>query len=78
MASKIGKPVNAPIFQHFPIDFVKLGAPTWADMVRDDGIYVRSLPLDIAHIETVKAEMQALATKYGITFDGWSVDAGQL
>jgi hypothetical protein len=38
MASKIGKLVSAPIFQHFPIDFVKLGAPTWADMARDDGV----------------------------------------
>ena len=38
-------------------------------------IVVRPLPFDLDHICSAKAEMQALAEKYGVTFDGWSVAA---
>ena len=40
-------------------------------------IVVRALPFDLDHIRFAKAEMQSLAKKYGVTFDGWSVDARQ-
>ena len=40
-------------------------------------IVVRPLPLDLDHIHSAKAEMQALAKKHGVSFDGWSVDARQ-
>jgi hypothetical protein len=35
-------------------------------------IVVRPLPFDLDHIGAAK---QVLAKKYGVTFDGWSVDA---
>ena len=40
-------------------------------------IVVRPLPFDLEHIHSAKVEMQALAIKYGVTFDGWSVGARQ-
>jgi hypothetical protein len=40
-------------------------------------IVVRPLPFDLDHIRAAKAKMEALAKKYGVTFDGWSVDARQ-
>ena len=40
-------------------------------------IFVRPVAFDLAHIEAAKAEMQALAARYGVTFDGWSVGASQ-
>ena len=40
-------------------------------------IVVRPLPFDLDHIRSAKAEMQTLAKKYGVTFDGWSIDARQ-
>jgi len=40
-------------------------------------IVVRPLPFDLDHIRSAKAEMQSLGKKYGVTFDGWSVDARQ-
>jgi len=40
-------------------------------------IVVRPLPFDLDHTLSAKADMEALAKKFGVTFDGWSADARQ-
>ena len=51
---------------------------------REDGsqtdemlVVLRSIALDLRSVTAARAEMQEIADDFGVTFDGWSADAGQ-
>jgi hypothetical protein len=76
--------------QSYPIEFAFFGDRDQLDQLRTEMlasgykedtsqtdemlIVVRPLPFELDHIRSAKAKMLALAIKYGVAFDGWSVD----